>query len=151
MRLRRRMASLWPNTSTPTVNPASSRSLQTIPKHAVEEAKLGEFVVMPNGCELSFALWWKSLESDAAVFVRYPHERHGLAGKPTNRAKQSVKTDFLTFVDVNSQPNGRHEDSSSATHYFLPRFKTIQTPKKGVRHFQERSNASVVGVFNAAQ
>ena len=62
-----------------------------------------------------------------------------------------MNTDFLTFVDVNSQPNGRREDSSSATHYYLPRFKTIQTPKKGVHHFHERVDASVVGVFNKVQ
>ena len=99
--------------------------IKMMPKSAIEEAKLGKFVVMPYGCELSLARWWKSLESDAIVSVRYPHERHGLAGKPSNQAKQSVKTDFLTFVDVNSQPNGRREDSSSATHYFLPQFKTI--------------------------
>ena len=125
--------------------------IKMMPKCAVEEAKLDNFVVMPSGCDLSCALWWKSLQSDAVVSVRYPHERHGLAGKPSNQAKQSVNADFLKFVDVNSQPNGRREDSLSATHYFLPRFKTIQMPKKCVRYFQERVDVSVVGVFNTVQ
>ena len=83
--------------------------------------------------------------------VRYPHEQHGLAGKQSNQAKTVVKEGFLQFVDINSQAKGRRDDSSSATHYFLPKFRTIQTPKKRVRHYQERVETSVVGVFNAVQ
>ena len=56
--------------------------MKMIPKCAVEEVKLGKFFVIPSGCDLSFALWWKTLQSDAVVSVGYPHERHGLAGKP---------------------------------------------------------------------
>ena len=125
--------------------------IKIMAKHEVEHAKLGKSVVMPNGCDLSFVLWWKSLKADDQVPVRYPYEQHGLAGKQSNQAKPRVKDNFLNFVDVNSQPNGRREDSTSATHYFLPKFKTIQTPKKRVRHYQERVEASVVAVFNAAQ
>ena len=59
--------------------------------------------------------------------------------------------DFLTFVDTNSQPNGRSEDSSGPTSYFLPKFTTIQAPKQGISHYQERLKRSVVGEFNRAQ
>ena len=59
--------------------------------------------------------------------------------------------DFLTFVDTNSQPNGRSEDSSGPTSYFLPKFTTIQAPKQGISHYQERLKRSVVGEFNHAQ
>ena len=111
--------------------------------HEVEDLKLGKFVIIPNGCELSFALWWISLNSDALVQVRYPHEQHGLAGKQSNQPKTVVKEDFLQFVDINRQPNGRRDDSLSATLYLLPKFRTIQTPRKGVHHYQVRVETSV--------
>ena len=72
-------------------------------------------------------------------------------GKKPNQVKTHVKEDFFNFVDINSQPNGRRDDSTSATHYFLPKFKTIQTPKKGVRHYQECVEAPVVSIFNVVQ
>ena len=100
---------------------------------------------------MSFMSWWKQLPSDSLVDVRIPHERHGNSGKPSNSAKTEAKSDFLRFVDINSQPNGRSADSSSATHYFLPKFRTIQTPKKGVANYEERVQQSVVGVFNEYQ
>ena len=128
-----------------------SNPVQLMTKCAVEEAKLGDSVIMPSDCNQSFVQWWKSLDPDSQVSVRYPYQKHGLSGKSSNRAKHSVKEAFLRFVDMNSQPNGRQEDSSSATHFFLPKFKTIQTPKAGVHHFQERLEESVVGIFNQLQ
>ena len=89
-------------------------------KTEVEEQKLGNAVIMPSGCTQSFMLWWRSLDVDTQVSVYFPHERHGLAGRTSNNAKMSAKDDFLCFADINSQPNGRQDDSSSATHYFLP-------------------------------
>ena len=73
---------------------------------------------------------WKTLQIDALVQVQYPHEQHALAVKTPNQAKTHVKEYFFNSVDINSQPNRRHDDSTSATHYFLPKFKTIQTLKK---------------------
>ena len=58
---------------------------------------------------------------------------------------------FLDFVDNNTQPNGRSADSSGPTHYFLPKRTTIQTPKVGVTHYEERLSRSVVGEFNRVQ
>ena len=55
------------------------------------------------------------------------------------------------FVDLNSQPNGRSADSTSATHFFLPKFRTIQIPKVGVSNFEERAQQSLLGEFNRTQ
>ena len=128
-----------------------SQPTREMTKSAVEDGKLGQYVVMTPGCDIAFRQWWSSLDQSALVVVRYPHERHGLAGRTSNQAKTSVKADFINFADVNSQPSGRREDSTSATHYFLPIFKTIQTPKKGVHHYSQRLEESVVGVFNRVQ
>ena len=91
-------------------------------KEEVEKERLTSFVLMPVEVELCFALWWKSLPSDHEVMVRYPFERHGLAGRTSNSAKTDAKESFLEFVDNNSQPNGRRLDSHNPTHYFLPKF-----------------------------
>ena len=88
-------------------------------KSDVEEQSLGEYVVMPDACDLSFMVWWRSLESDTMVEVRYPYERHGLGGKTSNSAKVGVMNDFLSFVDSVSQPNGRSGDSHGPTYYFF--------------------------------
>ena len=70
----------------------------------------------------AFKTWWRGLAGSAIVQVRYPHERHGLAGKTSNSAKVDTQKEFLEFVDVNSQPNGRSADSTGPTFYFLPKF-----------------------------
>ena len=79
------------------------------------------------------------------------HHLHGLAGMPSNSSKSSAKQDFLQFIDNNSQPNGQSADSASTTHYLLPNFRTIQTPKKGVCNYDERVTQSLVGEFNRVQ
>jgi len=56
-------------------------------KSEVEKQSLGEYVDMPATCNQSFMVWWRSLASEAVVEVRYPHERHGLAGKTSNSEK----------------------------------------------------------------
>ena len=61
---------------------------------------------MPTECDLSF-IELEYETPDNEVQVRYPHSRHGNAGKPSNRAKRDAKSDFLEFIDCNSQPNGR--------------------------------------------
>ena len=87
-------------------------------KAEVEDEQLGKCVIMPQSCELSFMVWWKQLTATAIVNVQYPHHRHGNSGKPSHSAKKDAKSDFLTFLDTNSQPNGRSSDSTSATHFF---------------------------------
>ena len=85
------------------------------------------------------------------VNVRYPLNRHRNAGKPSNEAKTNTKARYLEFIDLNSQPNGRSADSSSATHFFLPKFRTIQIPKRGVARYEQRVKESIVGEFNRAE
>lgn len=125
--------------------------LKQMTKLEVEEQRLGDFVVMPAGIEMCFTLWWRSLASTELVEVRYPHSRHGNAGKTSHSAKTSLMDDFLAFVDMNSQPNGRSADSSGPTFYFLSKFTTIQTPKPGCPNYEGRLTRSVVGEFNRAR
>ena len=113
--------------------------------------KKAYFILMPVEVELCFALWWKSLPSDHGVMVRYPFERHGLAGRTSNSAKTDAKDSFLEFVDNNSQPNGRRLDSHNPMHYFLPKFTTITAPKKDVHNYDRRLASSLVGEFNRIQ
>ena len=117
----------------------------------MEQERLSDYVVMPQDCEIYFLVWWRSLNDDDKVTVRYPHERHGNAGKPSHAAKTSVMEDFLQFVDCNSQPNGRSADSSGPTSYFISKFTCIQTPKRDVHNNSERLTRSVVGEFNRVQ
>ena len=106
---------------------------------------------MPSYLEIAFKQWWRSLDPTVKVDVRYPHERHGNAGKPSHFAKTDVKKDFLAFVDANSQPNGRSADSTGPTYYFLSKFSTIQAPKPGVSNYEHSLQRSLVGEFNRAQ
>lgn len=95
-------------------------------KMEVNDKYFGQYVVMPQDVDLSFIQWWIKFDNTAEVSVCFTHECHGLAGNTSNNAKLSVKEQFLNFVDISSQPNGRSADSSSATHYFLPKFRTVQ-------------------------
>jgi len=115
---------------------------------------------MPDDIESSFKNWWRSLEPSTIVDVRYPHTKHGNAYphtkhgnalKRSNSAKKTTLEEFLLFVDINSQSNGRSADSSGPALYFLPKFSTIQAPKPGVNQFEERLIRSVVGEFNCTQ
>ena len=106
-------------------------------KSNVEEKRFGDKVVMPAGCDIPFAQWWRSLDGLESVVVRCPHERHGNTGKVSNSAKPSIVDAFLSFTDANSQPNGRSADSHGPTHYFISKVQTIQTPKKDVANYQE--------------
>ena len=91
-------------------------------KREVEEKRLVDCVLQEDDQLLTFALWWKSKDEDDIVEVQYPHHRHGLAGKPSNHSKQEVMSQFLEFVDTNSQPNGRQASSYSTQFFFLPKF-----------------------------
>ena len=118
--------------------------LEEMTKPDVQRQKLEGYVVMPDRVDICFTQWWKNLQSQATVNVRTPHERHGLAGQTSNSAKRDTCEDFLIFVDTNSQPNGRSEGSYGHTHYFLPQFTTLRTPKAGVKNSEERCKRSLV-------
>ena len=68
-------------------------------KAEVEEERVSEYVVMPASLDIAFREWWSSLEPTDMVVVRYPHSRHGNAGRTSNSSKGS---DFLNFVDIDN-------------------------------------------------
>ena len=70
-------------------------------KREVDSEKLRPFVMMPEEIEVSFNKWWRTLPEDHEVDVRYPFERHGLAGKPSNNAKTDTKQSILLTIIVN--------------------------------------------------
>lgn len=129
----------------------SCEPLRDMTKSEVEKERVSEYVVMPVDKVMSFKDWWLTLDESDVVSVRYLHARHGNAGRTSNSSKTSVMEDFLNFVDINSQPNGRSADSTGPTFYFLPKFSTIQTPKLGSPHYSDRLSRSIVGEFNRAQ
>lgn len=104
-------------------------------------------------CRDVFKVVENSSTFSATVEVRIPHARHGNAGKPSHAAKLTILECFLQFIDCNTQPNinGRAADSTGPTFYFTPQFTTIQTPKKGVSHYEDRLHRSVVGKFKMTQ
>ena len=120
-------------------------------KLEVEAESLLSFVVMPEGVSSTLKSWWDTIPSDHEVDVRFPYERHGLCGRASNNEKTETKAEFLSFIDENSQPNGRRLDSRNPTHYFLPRFTTISVPKKSDPKYDEKLRTSLVSEFNRTQ
>ena len=108
---------------------SSREPIVQITKAEVEEKRLSDAVIMPSDCDEAFSKWWRSIAPEEVLSVQYPHERRGLAGRVSNSAKSDTLQDFLTFVDANSQPNGRSVGSYCPTHYFISKFMTIQMPK----------------------
>ncbi len=105
------------------------------------------FTVWREGIDCSFKQYWKSLNDDSEVLVKYPHYSHGLCGKSSNHAKVGAKEAFLKFVDNNSQPNGRCVGS----YFFLPQFTRIDPPRRGEKGFEEKEKSSLVEQFNRVQ
>ena len=120
-------------------------------KKEVENEHLMEWVMAPEGVDCSFTQYWSSLGDEDIVSVMYPHERHGLCGKPSNHAKTNAKEAFKKFVENNIQPNGRHAGSYSPQYFFLPQFTRIEPPKDGEANFAQKAKASVVAEFNRTQ
>ena len=110
----------------------SKEPIVQVTKSDIEEQSLGKFVIMPADFELSFKKWWRTVAPSDTVDVKYLYEKHGNALKTSHSAKIKISEKFLEFVDNNTQPNGRSADSTEPTHYFLPKFTTIQAPKTDV-------------------
>ena len=122
-------------------------------KKEVVEKKLVSFVLHPDVDEsvTEGVNWWETLDDGDDVDVIFPHEQHGLTGKPSNHSKPATKDAFLRFVDANSHPNGRQAGSYSAQFYFIPKFTRIEPPSAGEKDFEKKARSSVVWVFNRAQ
>ena len=56
--------------------------------------RLENFIVRPEGVD-NFVHWWATVQKTDQVKVRYPHVQHGLARKPSNLEKRSIREDFL--------------------------------------------------------
>lgn len=82
--------------------------------------------------------------------MKYPHERHGLAGQSSNHSKPVVMADFFEFVKANSQPNCCQAGSYSAQ-YFLPKFTRVDPPKPNEKSYELKARSSVIAEFNRAQ
>ncbi len=115
-------------------------------KKEVIEQHLTDFVLSDDDT-LTFGVWWKTLDADEMVEVQYPNERHGLAGRVSNHAKTTVMEQFLEFVDLNSQPNGRQANSYSAQFFFLPKFTRIVTPREGEKNYDMKVTTSTESVL----
>lgn len=74
-------------------------------KSEVEEKCLGDFVVMLQGVEASFKTWWRGVLPASTVEVRYPHEKHGNAGRVSNSAKVGTREQFLELTMLTLTPN----------------------------------------------
>ena len=123
-------------------------------KKQVIDQKLFQYVLHPtedSATDITSARWWKFLSDEDEVEVKFPHEKHGLQGKPGNHSKPLVRDAFLRFVDASSQPNGRHAGSFSPQFYFISKFTRIDPPKTGEKDFDTKAHASVVWTFNHAQ
>lgn len=129
----------------------SQEPIREMTKSDIEKDRVSEYVVMPGDKEMLVKSWWMTLSDSDVVSVRYPHARHGNAGRVSNSSKRAIMDDFLAYVDANSQPNGRSSDSTGPTFYFLSKFPTLQTPKAGCPQYEERLSRSLVGEFNRAQ
>ena len=114
-------------------------------KSDIVSNKLEGRIVMPDNQD-NFKKRWPMLSDTDVVNVSYPHESHGLARKPSNSAKVTVREQFL--VDNNCQPNGRQASSYGALFYFSPKFTRIEEPKK---HYDEKVKQSLLCEFKRVQ
>jgi len=83
----------------------SQEPIREMTKSDIEKDHVSEYVVMPGDKEMLFKSWWMTLSDSDVVSIRYPHARHGNAGRVSNSSKREIMDDFLAFVDANSQPN----------------------------------------------
>ena len=63
-------------------------------KSSIANDRLEEYVVMPPEAD-NFKKWWDTLADKELVKVRYPHDQHGLARKPSNFEKRTVREHFF--------------------------------------------------------
>ena len=64
--------------------------LKSLSKEAIEDQNLLDSIVMPESITISLKEWWKTLQREDIVTVRYHYGRHKLAGKPSNRQEKQV-------------------------------------------------------------
>jgi len=90
--------------------------------------------------------WWMSLDSESIVELRELPKLH--QGRGNNR-KEHLRSLFLDFIDMNSQPNGRHIGSHGPLFFISPKFDRINAPsKREIDKSEEWKRRSLVYEFN---
>ena len=72
-------------------------------KAEVEEQYLSAYVVMPAALEVAFKEWWQAIKSSDIITIRYPHARHGNAGRKSNSSTHAETIDVqlgLSFLVI---------------------------------------------------
>ena len=88
---------------------------------------------------MTFDAWWKTVDDDEVLEVQYPHEHHGLAGRPLNHAITEAMEDFLEWMLTSNQMVVKpvaivHSTSSS-----------LSSP--ALQHLDQKSKATVSSVI----
>ncbi|MCP4347350.1 MAG: hypothetical protein GY795_17735 [Desulfobacterales bacterium] len=102
--------------------------------------------IVPPANETNVLVWWKSLEDSSMVELRSPPKLH--RGK-SNNSKEYLIPRFLSFIDNNSQPNGRRIGSHGPLWFFNSKFNRINAPSANEADKPEkRKMRSLVYEFN---
>ena len=83
--------------------------------------------------------------------MKFLYERHCLAGCPSNHSQLDVMADFLEFVDLNSQPNGRAHWQLQCSVLLHSQVQSHCSTLTRRENFDQKAKASVVSEFNRAQ
>ncbi len=135
---------------------SSQQPVVDMTKEAVEEQRLGEFVIMPAGNETAFMTWWRSLSSSATVQVDTPMRDTGMLGKcPIQLRHQfSMTSSYLWTPTHNPMASQlirqvpRTIFSQSSQHFKLPK---LAPPTMKNVFANPLSESSIVFRGNAAE
>lgn len=83
------------------------------------------FDIVPPVNENNVLSWWMNLKDADMVEIRSAPKLHG--GKSNNN-KEDLLPMFLTFIDNNSQPNGRRVGSHGPLYFLNSKFDRINEP-----------------------
>lgn len=96
--------------------------------------------------ETNILVWWKSLEDSSMVELRSSPKLH--RGK-SNNSKEYLLSRFLSFIDNNSQPNGRRIGSHGPLWFLNSKFNRINAPSTNEANKPENwKKRSLVYEFN---
>jgi len=84
--------------------------------------------IIPPVNEVNALVWWMNLEDSSMVELRFSPKLHG--GK-SNYSKEEILPRFLSFIDINSQPNGRRVGSHGPLYFLNSKFDRINAPSSG--------------------
>lgn len=102
--------------------------------------------IVPPANETNILIWWKKLEDSNMVELRYSPKLHG--GK-SNNSKEDIIPRFLSFIDNNSQSNGRRVGSHGPLFFINSKFNRINAPStKEADKPEEWKRRSLVYEFN---